>query len=198
MAAIMPKELRKRVFVAALLGLTTGLCCTATMLEKTSKPIPGRQNTLTRQCSLPVSFVIDPDVEEEHAQIIIDGFLYWNDALGTQVFSYAGRAKAERLEQHILPVTTTDQYQPWCGVTIYNKLFNGCIFKNAIVLATSSEKCCSDNKFETVVRHEAGHALGLDHDDAEDALMYPAVQPKYPHPRPASEKELVDVQRRLD
>ena len=39
----------------------------------------------------------------------------------------------------------------------------------------------SDSEFETILRHELGHAFGLAHSSASEDLMYPIIETNYPY-----------------
>lgn len=170
--------------------LVSTSCCTGLRLGQPEVFASG--SVARRQCFLPVKFKIADDTPAEYKDAIVRGFLYWNKALKRKVYIYAGEfPRDDKPHEDFLPVYThTGRDYKWCGLARTNQLFNGCVSRHAVDLVVEDAGCCKEGRFETVVRHEAGHILGLPHSKGKKELMYPSVQPNVKHPVPASKKEV--------
>lgn len=180
------------LFVFCITGAV--LCCSHTPQHK---PV-GADTTVRRECFAPVEFRVDRDFSKQDRETIIRGFLHWNKVLGREVYAYGGlRGLEPGLQNDYLPVVKTETEDGWCGLTRTRQLGNKCIYGHDVQLDVSRYACYADGRFESVVRHEAGHALGLEHQQARQALMFYAIQEDQKHPRPVSKKERDEVLRRL-
>lgn len=132
------------------------------------------------QCELPVYYTIDVNVPEWSRQDIINAFEYWNYYGEHRMFEYLGvsdenigKFGGKGLVSVIYRDDNTCEFLGWhkpnsveiisgCFGSSYIAL-NGCLFNDY------------PQYFSTTMRHEIGHALGLNHNKDRGSLMYPEV-----------------------
>jgi len=150
-----------------------------------------------KQC-MPTLVGISDDTPGKFHAPIVNAISYWEEATGVDgIFVYAG----------VVPFTIDSNYingivgigvvselksskpntHP-CGRTYIAWDSHNCIVKAKIRLNLE----CSGNmdEFQTVIRHEIGHVLGLDDSVDFTALMSHALEPTMQHPVDANEEEI--------
>ena len=159
-----------------------------------------------RLCSLPELVVIGSDVPKEYHSTIVSGLKYWNEAVGKQVFFDMGKvdftAYSDESNAFLTvsvmneAVTETIPYRNHTRATTqfrYNTS-SGCIDRVKMLINPNSLDGDLD-RFETTVRHELGHALGLEHSPTFTDIMSiaPSSERTMQHPIDASDEEVAAV-----
>lgn len=153
---------------------------------------PSEENL--RQCLVPVMYGIAYDVPPSKDLEIESALEYWNDATGLKLFFSLGRIDdadlSRSLDSAILMIHATDlDLGRRYALTGFEYAKNGCFTKVRIVISQDAF-ATKDGILETIVRHEAGHALGLAHSPAFSDLMFHSVEPTMQHPVDASSEEV--------
>ena len=148
------------------------------------------------QCNLPVVVAISSNVAPEHKEKIISAICYWNCILNTKAFVYLGEVDfnpTDVQDPHYLVIgyaTTSDTPGEFTAArTSYSESFKGCINESKIVIFFSD--MTDLNRFETMMRHELGHVLGLAHSGFKEDLMYRKLSTKMPHVLRATRDEVI-------
>lgn len=171
-------------------GITTAIACAIVM--QGCAHLGGISNGFLRQCDQQF-YVYPAGTSPERQAILSRAFGYWNGVAGR--YWLDGGALAD-------DVTEGDGYAvvKWrptldhgaCGVTKYSWKPDGCMAKVVILLSEDCASRYTPGAFETVARHEIGHAMGFDHASHEEELMFP-VLPGYGFARELSDAELEEV-----
>lgn len=156
-----------------------------------------------RQCAFPITYKIANNVQALYYKPIQDGIEYWNYVLGQQIFVFGGffTAGFESTDE-FLPVYLT--YFPLngiCGVTSFkvDDAETACMSKTRIdLVAHSLVTCVMWGKLESVVRHEAAHALGLEHTEEPGFLMSPSLDHTQEHPMEATSWEILKLREKVE
>lgn len=168
------------------------------ILNNNSKPI--------KQCLLPIAFAISDESPELLKSTLRAGIQYWNDALRYDIFLDFGDtgfvmdspesggllmigvvSELSKSNYYIRTRTYT------CGKTEFAYNRDGCIIRAKIKI---NSLCADDfNKVQTIVRHEAGHVLGLSDSIDFTALMSSKIERTMQHPVDANEKEIAAVRK---
>lgn len=151
-----------------------------------------------KQCSFPVFFAIDPSVPDEYKQVIIQGFQYWNGIVRDNAYFYIGEFDQFVVEESwkvvpdIVAVSAPEEYaERGCAISLFcHNVDSGCIFEARVVINKSCVRRHNLKWVETLIRHEAGHLLGLNHNKKEDSLLNPQINASPDHPLFASEQEI--------
>jgi len=162
-------------------------------------------------------YAIAPDTPIELHQPIKDSADYWNSILGYEIFLYAGdvgtmlskmagdrKLTAEdysvdsKYLKGVLAIGLVDHIgnrsKSKCGRL--RGRFNStskCATKNSIIISRSCEGWEDVDSFETIVRHEMGHLLGLGDSADFTALMSRNIEPTMQHPVDANNIEIKAV-----
>jgi predicted Zn-dependent protease len=140
-----------------------------------------------------------PSVPKRLEPVVKRGFEYWNSVLGKTAFLATPGLELEPGEtgtSWIILVGVESEYRKTsCAFTSLQwHTYNSCIFETWVKINPK----CLDRKeawLESLIRHEAGHALGLRHSDELFELMYPTLQDSLQHPVDASEGEIRAVRK---
>lgn len=163
--------------------------------------------TPIKNCYTPVTFVIADESPEKLKEALKRGVLYWNEAIGHDIFFDFGDVGLTLDGEYSsafymvgvvseLPLSRKNRAMNShpCGRTAikFNSV-TGCISSAKIRI---SMMCAGDiNEFETMVRHEAGHVLGLSDTVDFTALMSGNIERTMQHPVDANEAEIKAVKK---
>lgn len=126
--------------------------------------------------SIPITWTFAYMFPEELKPAFKDGFGYWNTRLGVQVF--------KELECEDVCLIQSPQVVVFEGVELkQGKAFASTLHelnsdgtaRSAIVRFMPLFRKTTPDAQKTAARHEAGHVLGLNHNDEEICLMYPSM-----------------------
>jgi hypothetical protein len=149
-----------------------------------------------RRCFVPEFYGIDDTVPERQAEIVKEAFEYWNSALGFRMFYDVNLSRIPRGELATVVVvrmaSEEEDTADFCARTSYQYLITGCMRKTEVLI---SHACLavSDEVFETTMRHEAAHTLGLGHSDTFTDLMYSHIESTVQHPVDASPSDINNI-----
>ena len=159
-----------------------------------------------KQCSESVKYKISSSIYYDDS-MIFDSFEYWNGLLNKKFFIYDGKITNEQYYQDnkdgkddyvfVFLDPRRDEKVRYCGLTHYNNHINGCLSNVSIEMKS---QCFIEAglSFESVLRHEIGHVLGLPNSRADDEdLMYYQIGTKQSDPpKTLSEKELKIIKKK--
>jgi len=135
-----------------------------------------------KQCNQ-TFYVYERDLSPEQRTQVHDAFSYWNTTIQQRLWIDGGPvaddvepAEGYTVVQFAEPPGKSDGA---CGVTFFTYFPLSCISK-AVIYITARCKL-SGARLQSVLRHEIGHAMGIDHSDDPGQLMYPAMG-HYPDP----------------
>ena len=161
-------------------------CATPVQFLKNSK---GLQR---RICEDPVFYVIDDKVPERFYDDIHKGMTYWNNQLDHSIFIYGNVQKDPESSSHILVIKSEKLDKNKCAIAVIKSWEDGCCLEMDIILSTQCFRR-TNPEMETLIRHEAGHILGLNNSSNQRHLMYESVLMNLSHPVDAREEELEAV-----
>lgn len=145
---------------------------------------------------IPEFYGIDSTVPERQAEITKEAFEYWNDILGFKMFYDVNLNKIPREELStvivVRMVTEEEDTADFCARTSYEYLLTGCMRQTEVLI---SHACLnvSAEVFETTMRHEAAHTIGLGHSDIFTDLMYYDLEDTVQHPLDADQRDIDNI-----
>lgn len=148
--------------------------------------------SLVKHCRYtPVPFIISKDVPKSHRAAIKRSFLYWNEVLGRKVYFSMGELDYASNEPAIfgLVIINASYRDGGYAETLLKWNKKSCI-KSARIFIKPHSFNKDINVFETIMRHEAGHALGIRHSDIFTDLMWHKLEKTQQHPVDASDREI--------
>jgi len=147
---------------------------------------------IVKHCTVPILYSISYEVPFEYHSLIIDSFEHWNDFSGYNLFYYGGVSNylPENPLTNGVVIIGIDNFDGNSLAITNLKYGKGCI---NVVKVNIDEKFLNRNDLEilqTVVRHEAGHVLGLNHSNVFTDLMWKYVGNDRQHPVDVSDREI--------
>lgn len=131
--------------------------------------LPSYQGNSVTQCELPRFYSISNSVPEYKRELIKIQIEYWNVALDHQVFVYVpGAVMQVRMEQKY------DAIPDLIYARVGKTYSYGCPFFSEMILTNYLFEQ-TDIVFKNVLRHEAGHLLGLDHSPFVYDIMHSTI-----------------------
>jgi hypothetical protein len=150
-----------------------------------------------RQCLIPTLYGISYTVPEKYRSIVDSGMKYWNTTINKKFFVNIGTVNYSPIDTEtngFIVIGLLGDNSPLknsaCGASsIYFNQSTSCIGVAKIYI---NEKCLnlSPGMIETIVRHEAGHILGLGHSNIFTDIMWTKLEPTMQHPVDASKEEI--------
>lgn len=152
-------------------------------------------NKPARQCHLPVLVGISQGTPDELIVSINSAVDYWNDVIPGLFFNYgelpltANERDAFTIIQIVPSESLWSEFWGTCGETkVIMNNYTGCIKYTDIQIA---DKCTDPPEmFESVVRHELGHVLGLNESIDDRSIMSPGYSARTKHPARANEEQI--------
>ena len=154
---------------------------------------------IVRQCNFPVAFGITKNVPEEYRESIRKGFKYWNDEFQESIFfdfgdiDWSWGPQSTETDGFLAVGIVSDEDFPSpeaCAVASIRHKYD-CY---TVVKIFLRKRCMKDSeKIQTIIRHEAGHVLGLAHFPARWSLMYSKALSNEFHPVSATSRELLEI-----
>lgn len=139
-----------------------------------------------KQCDAPILFATSQAMSIEQERLTVEAFEYWNKVLGFRMFVYADRVPYEpgdpEAEGFVMvgygrvpdgtalmtgDVVTVERY---AYAHVKADPNTGCVTSASIVMSLSEGTNPVD--FYNIVVHEAGHVLGLAHNEHSDGVMH--------------------------
>lgn len=152
-----------------------------------------KTGAFARQCDLPQFVGASPSVPPRLRPMVRDSFLYWNEAVGKRFFVYTDDVDWEFDDKKyggVIVVSVDPSYKRSSAAnTNIRWLGNGCMKDSFITVNPKSVDMTTD-AFQTLMRHEVGHLLGLRHRDLFTELMSPTTDTTFWKPQNASEEEI--------
>jgi len=157
-----------------------------------------------KQCSI-VMYAISAETPVEFHDVIVNGVEYWNEILDPQnMLVFAGPVEWSVDSPYLggflaIGVVPTLERTYWhrsnnkqpCGRTYMKYSKDNCIARAKIKL---NLECAEDmDEFETIVRHEIGHILGLSDNVDFTSLMSHNIERTMQHPVDANDEEIKAV-----
>ncbi len=145
-----------------------------------AKPLAiGEDGTpLPRQCELPVEVSFVPNVPEALRKQALAGFQYWNEVTGEELFM-SGPDLAEDVPALSIrgavevALAVPEMLDPEVlGITYMFPAPDGCLMATRVEYNPSWFARLSYDGRTSVIRHEAGHVLGIMHTPRHGDLMY--------------------------
>lgn len=178
------------------------LSCAATSPYFINKKAHRESDKLVRQCNLPIMVGSHYDVTALRADRVTSALKHWNEVTDTEFFFDLGYLE----EWKDLPDMPMDGFvvirikedeemrDGLCGLTYFAWDVKGCIKASLIHI---NPRCLKhgDDIFETIVRHELGHLLGLTHVNDFTKLMNPKIEETLQHPVDVSSEEAILIKR---
>lgn len=132
-----------------------------------------------RECHMPVKVQVDKGIPLKYQVMVSGAVEYWNLAMKRRVFIYAGVGDYRYLSEKVLTVFADPKYDrkdAWAITLRVPDAWTGCLGYSSIAL-TTAHAAMPDVVVHTVLRHELGHALGLQDvegspGDKEDLMWY--------------------------
>lgn len=152
-----------------------------------------------RQCSLPLFIGSAPNLTDSRVKKVSSAVEHWNNATGMKMFFDLGVIEIPELldepnDAFVLVSVQEDEEMKdkLCGVTHFRWDQQGCMHFVSIRI---NPKCLEkgDEIFETIVRHEFGHVLGLTHINDFTKLMNPSIEETLQHPVDVSAEEIESI-----
>ena len=189
----------KRMKIIALVSMALMACATTNSAFFVNKKAITEHARFVKQCSLPAFVGYHDTIPGELRPKIVSALTYWNDASGMDLLFDAGLVDwvdaSEQSSAFILIALGNDETMKkdgLCGAAKFAWDSNGCVRK-ANILVNSDCLDKGPEVFETTVRHELGHVLGLKHSENFTDLMYFAIESTMQHPVDASAQELSNL-----
>lgn len=139
-------------------------------------------------CNSHILVVIDPEIPDTQAVIIRDAASYWNETVGHTIFLGPDTIIGSDDRSAVLIRTAETSKHSVAGVTTEYYAAKGCIISAGVRIRPNILNGDHDI-FESVIRHELGHVLGLGHSDIFTDLMAPSVETSNGQPIDASDRE---------
>jgi hypothetical protein len=139
----------------------------ATWLEANNKPIIWR--------SLPITWTFSDNFRPDIKPVFRNGLEYWNHALHTQVFKEIECDGVCIFQSPKLIIFEGLEFVSSDVIAHTEHNIDGVYVTSATMLYMPQFLMATPDTQLEVIRHEAGHVLGLGHNDKPTCVMYPAI-----------------------
>ena len=144
------------------------------------------RNIVVRQCSFPIVYKINREVPDRQKNLIIRSFEYWDNLTEKNLFEYGGTTHLRAggpLSRNIIVVGITNEprtslTKTWLAYTT-RSFYDGstaCITRKGDIKIFRPTIYKLDDVFESIIRHEVGHTLGLLHNLDPEGLMFRTIK----------------------
>jgi len=146
-----------------------------------------------RQCDLPQFAGVSPSIPIRLHASVRGAFEYWNEAIGKQIFLYVGEQPWEYDSEEYggITIVSGEENYPRKSLAYASMEWmpDGCIkIANIVVNPKAFDRDMAS--FNTLMRHEIGHLLGLRHRDLFTEIMNPKASITPREPQSASQEEI--------
>lgn len=171
-------------------------CAHSPYFENTKAKV--ESDKFVRQCDTPVFVASDKNLTVLRAELVTNAVTHWNQSVGMDLFMDLGvldwaDSNAPNDAFILISLDETDEMKDkLCGITRFKWDERGCMRTVSIHI---NPKCLKKGNeiFETIVRHELGHVLGLTHVDDFTKLMNYSIEETLQHPVDVSQEEIERV-----
>lgn len=163
----------KHEFLMILLLIVSSTSCATPMFLRNDYNLP------LVLCSFPKTVAIDKNVPINDIPVIKKSFNYWNKELGYNIFNKFIDLRTDDIpdDMHnyifvtVRPYSDVEDTHPKRRGVMVPEVTMGCMTGSKIIYYSEVINRKS-SFFEWLIKHEVGHALGIDHSDSKKYLMH--------------------------